>query len=88
MERNREASFCCGGGANFYTDLFGSTGDSPARIKITDAYAMRASILGVACPACMIMLEDTVKVEGLETELKIMDISEIVERVSQQKELA
>ena len=44
---------------------------------------MRASILGVACPACMIMLEDALKVEGLEKKIKIMDISEIVEGVSQ-----
>jgi Fe-S oxidoreductase len=84
MERNRENSFCCGGGgANFYTDLFGSTEDSPARIRIREAYSTGASILAVACPACMTMLEDALKVEGFEKELKIMDISEIVERVSQ-----
>ena len=83
MERNRENSFCCGGGgANFYTDLFGSTENSPARIRIREAYATGASILAVACPACMTMLEDALKVEGLEKELKIMDVSEIAERVS------
>jgi len=81
MERNRENSFCCGGGgANVYTDLFGSKENSPARIRIREAYSTGAKILAVACPACMTMLEDALKVEDLEQELTIMDISEIVEK--------
>lgn len=81
MERNRENSFCCGGGgANFYTDLFGSKENSPARIRIREAYSTGAKILAVACPTCMTMLEDALKVEDLEQELTIMDISEIVEK--------
>jgi len=81
MERNRENSFCCGGGSgNFYTDLFGSIENSPARIRIREAHETGADILAVACPSCMIMLEDALKVEGLEKNLKIMDISEIVKK--------
>ncbi len=81
MERNRENSFCCGGGgANFYTDLFGSEENSPARIRIREAHATGAKILAVACPACMTMLEDALKVEDLEQEISILDISEIIER--------
>ena len=34
-------------------------------------------ILAVACPNCLTMLEDAVKVEGLEDDIKVMDISEI-----------
>jgi len=81
MERNRENSFCCGGGgANFYTDLFGSEENSPARIRIREAHATGAKILAVACPTCMTMLEDALKVEDLEQEISILDISEIIER--------
>jgi Fe-S oxidoreductase len=80
MERNRENSFCCGGGGgNFYTDVLGSGKDSPSRIRVREAYDTGANILAVACPICMMMLEDAVKTEGLEDELIIKDISQIVE---------
>ncbi|MFQ6080575.1 MAG: (Fe-S)-binding protein [Candidatus Bathyarchaeia archaeon] len=79
MERNRENSFCCGGGGgNFYTDFFGGREDSPSRIRVREAYNTGAEILAVACPTCMTMLDDAVKVEGLEEKLTIRDISEIV----------
>ncbi|MFC1916569.1 (Fe-S)-binding protein [Chloroflexota bacterium] len=79
MERNRGDALCCGGGGgNFYTDFLGGSEDSPARIRIREAYATGASIVAVACPNCMTMLEDAVKAEGLEERLKIRDISEIV----------
>jgi len=79
MERNRENAFCCGGGSgNFYTDSFGGRENSPARIRIREAYNTGAGILAVACPVCMTMLTDAVKSEGLEEKLRIRDISEIV----------
>ena len=79
MERNRENSFCCGGGTgNFYTDFLHGAENSPARIRIREAYETGAEILAVACPACMTMLEDAVKAEGLEEKLILKDVSEIV----------
>jgi Fe-S oxidoreductase len=79
MERNRENAFCCGGGGgNFYTDFLGGGEDSPARIRIREAYDTGAEILAVACPICLTMLNDAVKVEGLEEKLKVKDVSEIV----------
>jgi len=82
MERNRENSLCCGGGGgNFYTDFLGEYKDSPARIRIREAYDVGASILAVACPICLTMLEDALKVEGLEEKMAIKDISEIVNEI-------
>ena len=79
MERNRENAFCCGGGGgNFYTDFLGGGEDSPARIRVREAYDTGAEILAVACPVCLTMLYDAVKVEGLEEKLKVKDVSEIV----------
>lgn len=79
MERNREGTLCCGGGGgNFYTDFLGGSEDSPARIRIREAYATGASIVAVACPNCLTMFEDAVKAEGLEEKLTIKDVSEIV----------
>jgi len=80
MERNKKSALCCGGGGggNFYTDFLGGSEDSPARIRVREAHDTGAQVLAVACPNCLTMLEDAVKVEGLENDLKVRDISEIV----------
>lgn len=79
MERNRENSFCCGGGSgNFYTDFFGGGESSPSRIRVREAYKTGANILAVACPTCAVMLSEAIKDEGIEEKLMVKDISEIV----------
>ena len=79
MERNRENSFCCGGGAgNFYTDFLHGGENSPGRIRVREACETGASILAVSCPTCMTMLEEAVKNEGLEEKIVVKDIAEIV----------
>ncbi|MFW6334150.1 MAG: (Fe-S)-binding protein [Desulfosalsimonas sp.] len=79
MARSRKSALCCGGGSgNYYTDLLGGSPDSPARIRVRQARETGADILAVACPNCLAMLEDAVKVEGLESELKVRDICEIL----------
>lgn len=79
MERNRENSFCCGGGSgNFVTDLLAGSKESPSRIRVREAYETGADILAVACPSCMTMLQDAVKVEELEDKLAVKDISQIL----------
>jgi len=78
MERNRDNSFCCGGGSgNFFTDLV--SGDkAPSRLRVREAYNTGAEIIAVSCPICLIMLEDAVKSEGLDKKISVKDISEIV----------
>ncbi len=79
MERNKKSALCCGGGGgNFYTDFLGGSEESPARIRVREAHETGADILAVACPNCLTMFEDAVKVEGLEDTLKVRDISEII----------
>jgi len=79
MERSRENSFCCGGGSgNFVTDLLGGSEESPSRVRVREAYETGANILAVACPSCMTMLQDAIKVEDLEGKLTVKDISEIM----------
>jgi Fe-S oxidoreductase len=79
MEKNKKGALCCGGGGgNFYTDILGGSEESPARIRVREAFASGADVLAVACPNCLTMLEDAVKVEGLEENIKVRDISEIV----------
>jgi len=78
MERNRESSLCCGGGGgNFCMDLLGGSPDSPARRRVREAMETGAEILAVACPKCLTILEDAVKVEGLDDKLIVRDIAEL-----------
>jgi Fe-S oxidoreductase len=79
MPRSRENSFCCGGGAgNFYVGALDGTERSPERIRVQEARQTGAEIIAVACPNCMTMLEDALKVEGLEAHVAVKDIAEIV----------
>ena len=85
MQRNRENSFCCGGGqGNFYLDLLHGGENSPSRIRIREAHETGAEIVAVACPACICMLDDAVKTEGLDEQLIVRDISEIVKEATAQ----
>jgi Fe-S oxidoreductase len=78
MDRNQKSATCCGGGsANYYTDILGGSEDSPPRIRARQALATGATTLAVACPNCLTMLEDAVKVEGMEDRLKVRDIAEL-----------
>lgn len=79
MERNKESALCCGGGSgNFVMDLLGPSKESPSRIIVREAYEIGAEILAVACPICMMMLDDAVRDEGLNGKLTVKDISELV----------
>ncbi|MET1124140.1 MAG: heterodisulfide reductase-related iron-sulfur binding cluster [Archaeoglobaceae archaeon] len=77
MPRNRERSFCCGaGGGNLVREYPGE--DRPNNIRAREAAATGAEILAVACPFCMIMLEDGVKTEKLDDRIQVMDVIELV----------
>ncbi len=79
MERNRKSALCCGGGAgNNIIDLLGGSEESPARLRALQARDTGAEVLATACPNCLTMLEDAVKVEDLDTSLKVMDLGELV----------
>jgi Fe-S oxidoreductase len=78
MRRNKENSFCCGGGSgNFFTD-FSSEGRDPARLRVEEAYETGAQIIVTACPVCTIMLQEAIISENLGDKLVVRDISEIV----------
>jgi len=77
MPRNRERSFCCGaGGGNLVREYPGE--DRPNNIRAREAAETGAEVLAVACPFCMIMLEDGVKTEKLDDKIEVLDIMELV----------
>jgi Fe-S oxidoreductase len=72
-------SLCCGAGGGRMWQ--GKELDGEARmseIRVREAHATGAEVLITACPLCLIMLEDALKTLGLEKELKVMDLNELV----------
>ncbi len=77
MPRNKERSFCCGaGGGNLVREYPGE--DRPNNIRAREAASTNAEVLAVACPFCMIMLEDGVKTEKLDDKIQVLDIIELI----------
>ncbi|WP_202318846.1 (Fe-S)-binding protein [Archaeoglobus neptunius] len=77
MPRNRNRSFCCGGGGgNLVREYPGE--DRPNNIRAKEAAETGAEVLAVACPFCMIMLEDGVKSSGFDGRLQVLDVIELV----------
>ena len=78
MDRNRERSLCCeGGGGRMWVEGTNQE-ERLAFQRVHEAADTGAEILAVACPFCLLTLEDAVKVQGLDDKLKVMDIMEIV----------
>lgn len=59
-------------------DLLAGGEESPARVRVREAYATGADTLAVACPSCMTMLTDAVKAEDLDSKLAVKDIAQIL----------
>ncbi len=77
MERSREKGLCCGaGGGHFWMDL--KIGERVNSIRAQEAVDTGASTVATACPFCMQMMEDGVKLTGNEQKLDVRDIAEII----------
>ncbi len=75
--RSRENSLCCegGGGRMFYdVDL---EYERNAKSRVSEAQELGAEVIGVACPFCLVTLEEEAKEKGIE----VKDISEIITEV-------
>ncbi len=80
FDRSRERSVCCeGGGGRMWIE-----GDSEkerlAVQRVKDAKESGAEILATTCPFCFLTLSDAVKTAGVENDLEVLDIMEIVDR--------
>lgn len=78
MKSCRTNGLCCGaGGAQvFKEDEPGNTRINIARTE--EAIATGASVVAAACPFCMIMWEDGVKQKGVENDIELKDIAELI----------
>jgi Fe-S oxidoreductase len=79
MDRNRERSLCCeGGGGRMWVEGT-NLEERLAFQRVQEAAETGADILAVACPFCLLTLEDAVKVQRLDEQLQVMDIMEMVD---------
>lgn len=77
MERHGRQSFCCGaGGANYWFDA--PKKEPPGAIRAREAARTGARVLAAECPFCIKMLEQGVKATAPKTDMRVMDIAEIV----------
>jgi Fe-S oxidoreductase len=77
LPRSRESSLCCGGGGG---GAWRETAreERHAVLRVDEALGAGVEVLATACPLCLLMLEDAVKVTGLEERLKVVDLCEIL----------
>jgi Fe-S oxidoreductase len=78
MSRFGSRSLCCGaGGTQFFKEA--EKGDMEVyELRTNDALETGCNLIATACPMCMTMMKDGVKMKDKETEIKVMDIAEIV----------
>jgi len=77
MPRNGTRGMCCGaGGARMWMEE--NTGKKVNTERSQEAIATGATRIAVACPFCYVMLDDGVKGEGADEEVRVQDIAELL----------
>jgi Fe-S oxidoreductase len=77
MGRNRNKSFCCGGGGGRVW-MEEKVGQRVNQTRVNEALSTEAEVLAAGCPFCITMFEDGIKGVEAEEKMKVEDIAEIV----------
>ncbi len=78
MRRCKERGFCCGaGGARMWLEE--NIGKRVNMERTEEALSTGADVVSTACPYCMIMLDDAVRAHAKEDEVRVLDLSQLVE---------
>ena len=81
FDRCRERSLCCEGGGGKMWVEGESKEERLAEVRVKDAVELGAEVIAVACPFCLLTLEDATKVQGVDETMAVMDILEILSEV-------
>jgi Fe-S oxidoreductase len=78
MKRCRERGFCCGaGGARMWLEE--NIGTRVNMDRTAEAIGTGADVVSTACPYCMIMLDDAVRANAKEDDVRVLDLSQLLE---------
>ncbi|MFP4346733.1 MAG: heterodisulfide reductase-related iron-sulfur binding cluster [Thermodesulfobacteriota bacterium] len=79
MDKCRDRSFCCGGGGLylFYEPI---EDKRMGQLRVQMAKEAGANVIVTACPFCMVNIEDAIKTSGLEGEMTVVDLVELVDQ--------
>lgn len=83
MEGNcRDRSFCCGGGGLM---LFYEPEEEQRMgvVRVEQAKQAGADVIVTACPFCLTNVEDAIKVAGLEGQMEVIDLCELIDGQTQ-----
>lgn len=77
MKRSRADSFCCGGGGG---QMWLET---PVEMRMSlrrldQAAAVEPDIIATACPYCLLMFDDALKLRGMEGQIELVDLTELL----------
>jgi succinate dehydrogenase/fumarate reductase iron-sulfur protein len=78
MKRNRQSSFCCGGGAGRVWTEEAEPEKRPCVNRVKEALGLGVDTVAVACPYCITTLEDAVKVLDIENKVVVKDVLELL----------
>src|SRR5206468_284074 len=79
LPRHHERSFCCGaGGSRMWLEEH--LGKRINMERTEEAISTGAGTLGVACPYCLIMLDDGAKAKG--EVIQVQDVAQLVARAT------
>ncbi len=80
MPRNRENTFCCGaGGGRIWMEDPPEVKERPAEMRVKEAASLPGvSTLVVTCPKDYVMFQDAIKTAGLEEQLVVKDLIELI----------
>jgi Fe-S oxidoreductase len=78
MERARDRSFCCGGGDVILWHEIEQEEIRMAEKRIQMAREAGANVIVTACPFCLIHFEDAIKTAGLESQMRVIDLMELL----------
>jgi Fe-S oxidoreductase len=80
MPRNRENTFCCGaGGGRIWMEDPPEVSERPAENRVKEAASLPGvSTLVVTCPKDLVMFQDAVKTAGIEDQLVVKDLIELL----------
>jgi len=78
IKTNRDRSFCCGGGdINLWYDIE----EEEMRMgekRVAMAHEAGANVIVTACPFCLLNFDDAIKTSGLEGEMEVVDLMELL----------